>query len=138
MPTSPIRDSRSGDSWPKGSLRRIEQTVAGVILLAAFALIGGHSYRQHLLRQRRIDIDRMPVQVAQFQIDINAADWPEFALLPGVGEILAKRIVADRETNGPFRDWNDLRRVRGIGPKTFNEIRPFLLPMADLSATAGP
>jgi competence protein ComEA len=119
-------------------LRRTEQAVAGVVLMAALALIGLHWSRQQMLKSRRVDVDRTPVTVAQFQIDINAADWPEFALLPGVGEVLAKRIVADREANGPFRDWNDLRRVRGIGPKTFNEIKPFLLPMADLNATAGP
>jgi competence protein ComEA len=130
--TSPPRDP-----WPRWSLRRSDQGVAGVVLILALLLIGGHWWRQQLLKSRRIDVDRTQVMVAQFQIDINTADWPEFALLPSVGEVLAKRIVEDREARGPFRDWNDLRRVRGIGPKTFDQIKPYLLPMADLNATAG-
>jgi competence protein ComEA len=119
-------------------LRRTDQGVAGLVLIAALMLISWHWWRQEMLKSRRIDVDRTPVHVAQFQIDINAADWPEFALLPSVGEVLAKRIVQDRQINGPFRDWNDIRRVRGIGPKTFDQMKPFLLPMADLNATVGP
>jgi len=57
--------------------------------------------------------------------------------MPGVGEQLAKRIVAERLENGAFRDWDDLRRVRGIGPRTLEGMKPFLRPMADLEATAG-
>jgi competence protein ComEA len=57
--------------------------------------------------------------------------------MPGIGEQLSKRIVADREANGPFRDFDDLRRVRGIGPKTLDGMKPYLLPMADIEATAG-
>ena len=125
-------------SWPRWSLRWSDQGVAGVILIAALALIGWHWWGHEQQRHRLIDVDRTAIVVAKFQIDINAADWPEFALLPGVGEVLAKRIVADRETRGQFRDWNELRRVRGIGPKTFEGIKPYLLPMADLNATAGP
>jgi len=130
--------SPPADSWPRWSLRRTDQGIAGLVLIAALALISWHWWRQEMLKSRRIDVERTPVVVAQFQIDINTADWPEFALLPSVGEVLAKRIVEDRATRGPFRDWNDLRRVRGIGPKTFDQIKPFLLPMADLNATAGP
>jgi len=119
-------------------LRWADQGVAGAILIGALALIGWHWIRHEQLRHRLIDVDRTPVVVAKFQLDINAADWPEFALLPGVGEVLAKRIVDDRAQRGPFKDWNDLRRVRGIGPKTFEGIKPYLLPMADLNATVGP
>lgn len=83
-----------------------------------------------------IEIDRAePIHVA-FKIDINQADWPEFCLLPEVGETLARRIVEHRRENGPFKDLNDLRSVRGIGPKTFEGIQPYLLPLANLEATA--
>jgi competence protein ComEA len=49
--------------------------------------------------------------------------------LPGIGETLAHRIVETRETGGPFPSPDDLRRVRGIGPKKLEEIRPYLRPM---------
>jgi competence protein ComEA len=39
---------------------------------------------------------------------------------------LARRIVADREQNGPFRSVDDLARVKGIGPKTLEHLRPWV------------
>jgi competence protein ComEA len=56
--------------------------------------------------------------------------------MPDIGPELARRIVADRQERGPFRDLDDLRRVRGIGPRTLEAMKPYLLPLADLEATA--
>lgn len=56
------------------------------------------------------------------QIDINAAPAHELALLPGVGPVLAERIVDDRMRRGDFISVEDLRRVYGIGPKKLDEI----------------
>jgi len=51
-------------------------------------------------------------------------------LLPGIGEMLARRIVESRREHGLFVDHEDLLRVKGIGPKTLQAMRPFLLPIA--------
>ena len=56
--------------------------------------------------------------------------------LPGIGPTLAKRIVESRQAAGPFADQDDLRRVRGIGPKTMEQIRPYLRPMPDSANVA--
>lgn len=61
-----------------------------------------------------------------FTIDVNSATWVEWAQLPGIGETLARRIVADREEHGPFRSIDDVVRVRGIGQKTLARFRPHL------------
>lgn len=61
-----------------------------------------------------------------FRVDINTATWIEFAQLDGIGEKLAKRIIADRTENGSFNKVEDLRRVKGIGTKTLEKIRPHL------------
>jgi competence ComEA-like helix-hairpin-helix protein len=50
-------------------------------------------------------------------IDINSADVRTLARLPGIGAELARRIIAERSTNGPFVSLTDLQRVRGIGPR---------------------
>jgi competence protein ComEA len=84
-----------------------------------------------------IEIDRAPRETVQFQLDVNEADWPEFTVLPGIGETLARRIVESREREGRFADVEDLRRVRGIGPKTLEEIRPYLRPLPPGGAVAG-
>ncbi|MBB2901742.1 competence protein ComEA [Kineococcus radiotolerans] len=56
-------------------------------------------------------------------LDLNAATPEELDGLPGVGEVLAGRIVAWREENGPFRDVEDLGDVPGIGPKVLDGLR---------------
>ena len=48
-------------------------------------------------------------------ISLNSATVEELEQLPGVGPVLAARIVADREANGPFTSLDDLSRVSGVG-----------------------
>jgi len=57
-------------------------------------------------------------------VDLNRADRAALQGLPGVGPVLAERILEDRKHNGPFRSVEDLRRVKGIGEKTLERIRP--------------
>jgi len=121
---------------PRLTLRRVDQAVAAVFLALALAAIGGHWLWQGRLRGRMIDIDRVDPLTIKLQIDVNEAQWPELALMPDIGPELARRIVSDREERGPFRDLDDLRRVRGIGPRTLEAMKPYLLPLADLEATA--
>ena len=48
-------------------------------------------------------------------VDINRASEDELRALPGIGAVLASRIVEARERDGPFASLDDLRRVRGLG-----------------------
>jgi competence ComEA-like helix-hairpin-helix protein len=57
------------------------------------------------------------------KININTAGKPELELLPGVGPALAERIIAERTKGGAFKRVEDLGRVRGIGPKTIEQLR---------------
>lgn len=61
-----------------------------------------------------------------FHVDVNNATWVEWIQLKGIGETMAHRIVAERDINGPFDSVDDLLRVKGIGPSTLAEIRPWL------------
>ena len=56
------------------------------------------------------------------RIDINRATARELDALPGVGPVLAARILEHRARYGAFREPSDLRAVRGIGPKLFARI----------------
>ena len=59
-------------------------------------------------------------------ININKANEQEFTQLPRVGPAIAKRIITYRETNGLFKSNDDLKKIKGIGPKTFEKIKPYL------------
>jgi competence protein ComEA len=111
-------------------LRPREQATASVVMVSALVLMAAAWWR-HANRGGMVDIDRAAPQVARFQVDVNHADWPELIQLPGVGQILAERWIAERERGGEFRSVDDLERVRGMGPRTLERIRPFLLPMPD-------
>jgi len=60
------------------------------------------------------------------KIDINRAEPWLLEAMPGIGEVLAQRIVDYRRENGPFRRIEDLLKVSGIGPTTFENIKDFI------------
>lgn len=53
------------------------------------------------------------------KVNINTATSDELQTLKGVGPALAQRIIDDRTANGPYKAIEDLKRVSGIGDKTF-------------------
>lgn len=57
-----------------------------------------------------------------FPIDINRADAEQLTALPGIGEVLANRIIAYREENGSFLSTQELQNVEGIGEKRLDAI----------------
>ena len=114
---------------PRWLLRRADQAAVAVLVAAALVAMVGWWIAQGGWRGRLIETDRAEQLTARFDVDINAADWPELTQLPGIGETLARRIVESRKTSGPFANHDDLRRVRGIGPKTLDQIRPYLRPL---------
>jgi competence protein ComEA len=59
-------------------------------------------------------------------IDVNHATAAELRRLPGIGPTLSQRIIETREQQ-PFRSVEDLRRVRGIGVKTLERLRPHVV-----------
>lgn len=60
------------------------------------------------------------------QICVNTAGADQLVLLPGVGPVLAERMIAEREKNGPFRLPEDLLAVRGVGPAMLRSILPMI------------
>jgi competence protein ComEA len=57
-------------------------------------------------------------------LDLNRASRQDFERLPGIGPVLAGRIVEYRAAQGAFDDIEQLRHVKGIGNKKFEQIRP--------------
>jgi len=55
------------------------------------------------------------------RIDVNTATEKELTTVPGIGHVMASRIIAAR----PFRSADDLKRVSGIGEKKYAQVRPY-------------
>src|SRR5262245_38906619 len=62
------------------------------------------------------------------RIDPNVATLEELEGLPGIGPARAAAIVAQRRERGRFRRLEDLLEVPGIGDKTLERLRPYLVP----------
>jgi competence protein ComEA len=60
------------------------------------------------------------------RVDVDRADVIALTRLPHVGPALAQRIVAWRESHGPFGGIARLDSVSGIGPKLLDAIRPYV------------
>jgi len=57
---------------------------------------------------------------------VNQASSEMLERLPGVGPVIAQRIIAYRHQHGPFRSIEDLLKVKGIGNKTVKRLKPFI------------
>ena len=61
--------------------------------------------------------ETVPEETVSFPVNINTADADTLAALPGIGRVLAERIVAYRRQNGSFRAIEEITKVEGIGEK---------------------
>lgn len=59
-------------------------------------------------------------------ININTASQAELESLPGIGPVLARRIIEFRQTHGPFNSIEELKKVPGIGEATFSRIKDYI------------
>ena len=65
-------------------------------------------------------------EAAMRGLDLNRAGAAELDALPGIGPVLAARIVEQRERGGAFRRLEDLMAVRGVGPRLLERLRPLV------------
>jgi competence protein ComEA len=135
---SASQDTRKVDRMERSRalLRASDQVAVAALVLVALVGMGVYWVAAGGPRGGLIEIDRAAPLTARFQVDINAATWPELAQVPEIGEVLARRIVDARQTDGRFVDHQDLLRVNGIGPRTLEKMTPFLLPMPDRGEVA--
>lgn len=117
-------------------LNPAEQVAAAVWTAIALVVVALWWVWQGAATGRVIDIDRAPAVPISFVVNVNEADWPELSQLPGIGPVLAQRIVASRAQDGPFRSVDDLRRVQGIGPITIERLRPHVATLSPPDAVA--
>ncbi|MCS7240473.1 MAG: 5'-nucleotidase C-terminal domain-containing protein [Candidatus Bipolaricaulota bacterium] len=111
--------------WDKDLV--LAQSVSGIDVI-----VGGHS---HTLPKD------YPTVVERKLLNLNTATQAELEKLPGIGAVLAKRIIEWRETKGPFKRVEDLLQVSGIGPARLAAVRDLVTvsdePVRTLVVQAG-
>ena len=75
----------------------------------------------------RVETPKRSREVSEFPIDVNKASKEDLEKLPMIGPVKAKAIVDYREKNGPFKNVEDLLKVSGIGKKTLERIRDYIV-----------
>lgn len=115
-------------------LRRGDQMLVGLLVAVGLVLMAWHWAYLSGWGLKPVEVERLPERRFDFQLDVNKATWVEWMQLEGIGDTLAHRIVEDRRQNGPFESIDDLQRVKGIGPKTVERIRPWLRAAAPAGA----
>ncbi|MCH8304827.1 MAG: helix-hairpin-helix domain-containing protein [Candidatus Marinimicrobia bacterium] len=66
---------------------------------------------------------------------LNKAPIDGLTLLPGIGKIIAERIISRRNSTGSFKSVNELLKVKGIGKIKLNKIRPYII-IGDMNENA--
>ena len=76
-----------------------------------------------LVDGEQIVVGAQAAQTADGSVSINSADAATLEQLPGVGPVIAERIVQWRSDNGPFRSIEELAEISGIGPAMVDRIK---------------
>jgi competence protein ComEA len=120
-------DLARGPAFARGQPLVAGLLAAGLAAMAAWYVATGG------LSGGLVHHEAPPPPTALFTVDLNTADPPELAQLPGLGPATAARIVEHRRTWGPFASIDGLLDVPGIGAVTLDGLRPYLRPIAPVA-----
>ena len=121
-------------------LRRMEWAAVAVTILLFAAFVG---YRLWLQRMPAAVLlvpaetvlvpvydaesrEERATELVDGRIDLKTADAALLETLPGIGEVLAQRIIAYREAYGGFRSVEEIMNVKGIGEGKFADIKDLI------------
>lgn len=121
------------------------QEIKALIFLLVVLIIGGGitlykrnhpNFARELILESTEKKDKSPIQKEPLyskkpeiedKININQATVKELELLPGIGPVLAKRILSLRESKGGFNEVEELLEVNGIGARKLEEIKKWVI-----------
>ena len=141
LPPQPLRVHVAGAverpdvySLPPGAI--LQDAIAAAGGLQAAADLSRLNLAQPLADGQRIEVPLQAESAAssgpQFvdsesRLRLNSATAPELEQLPGVGPVLAQKIIEYREQYGPFQRIEDLLQVDGIGPAKLEGLRDLIV-----------
>jgi competence protein ComEA len=103
-------------------MKRNEFIVLAVIICVLITVNTVNLVRKERLRKTC----SLVISEGQIQLCLNTVSATELEDLPGIGPVLANRIVQYREQHNGFRSLEELKRVKGIGDNLYQKIASFL------------
>ena len=106
--------------------------LAGAAGFLSFAgLLQGPSFESEILQQADTSSGRLSARGTMTgadvgPVDLNRSSAEELRRLPGIGPVLAERVVRYRRENGKFPSIRDIQNVKGIGVKRFERLEPLI------------
>ncbi len=107
-------------------MRQLIETARPIALIVMVMLAFNCCARMPRGSRTVVSSDINEVQ-SRFHVNINTASAAELEQLPGVGKVIAERIVAYRQQNGHFKRREELMMVSGISEKKYEEIRAMIV-----------
>lgn len=118
------------DATQRGTLsiaRRLQDPLAELVKIDPQAI--GVGLYQHDLDQKALGAALDGVvedAVNHVGVDLNTASWPLLTRVSGLNKKVAREIVGQREARGRFKSRDELRKIKGLGDKTFEQCAGFL------------
>ena len=107
--------------------RRLQDPLAELVKIDPKAI--GVGQYQHDMNQKRLDESLGGVVEAcvnNVGVDLNTASAPLLSYVSGVSATIAKNVVEYREQNGKFKNRSEIKKVKKLGEKTFEQCAGFL------------
>ena len=107
--------------------RRLQDPLAELVKIDPKSI--GVGQYQHDMNQKKLDEALCGVVedcVNSVGVDLNKASVPILSYISGISKVIAKNIVAYRETNGAFQERKELLKVAKLGPKAYEQCAGFL------------
>jgi competence protein ComEA len=115
--------------WPRSA-----QLTTAFLLGLATALLIMHLWSMSRWSTRPLVLEQSPV--ARYRVDLNQADHAQLLQVSGIGDRTADKIEAYRQEHGDFHSPEELTRVRGIGPATYQKMSDWVTVRPGTSKTA--
>ena len=106
----------------KSELALLGLTAVFLCALAGLSLRDRQDRVPGVVIETEAEVPREEIATDFPPVDLNTATAEELDTLPGIGESLARRIIAYREANGPFGSIEEIMEVSGIGEAKFAEL----------------
>tara|TARA_B100000315_G_C14561997_1_gene580992 strand:- start:892 stop:1242 length:351 start_codon:yes stop_codon:yes gene_type:complete len=106
--------------------RKVLFGLAILIMAGGFLRFSNADQFKSNLLDKKDTFQSMSVSSYPLVINVNKASSSQLEKIPGIGPVIASRLIRYREVNGPFKTVEELEKVKGLGQKKILAIRDYI------------